>query len=202
MILRAFFGLCLAFMTLAGPATAQQGYRIQPGDVIRVEVLEDETLNRDLLVLPDGRVTVPLAGAIRASGRTVGQVQTNITSALSANFARDPTVYVGVSRLAERPERPAPEPVVLSIYILGEANTPGLINVEPGTTVLQMFAQMGGFTNFAAIKRIQLRRTDDTGTERIFALDYKAIQEGRSRNGLTTLMDGDVIVVPQRRLFE
>ena len=51
------------------PALAQDGsYLIRPGDVLQVEVLEDPGLNRSVLVSPDGRITMPLAGAIRASG--------------------------------------------------------------------------------------------------------------------------------------
>lgn len=204
-IIRACIALCLALFAAAAPAAAQQGgYQIQRGDVLRLEVLEDETLNRDLLVLPDGRISVPLAGAIPAAGRTLGQVQRAIASGLAGSFAVAPTVYVGVNRLAEpRAPLPEPEPEVLTVFIMGEARNPGKIEVEPGTNVLQIFAQMGGFTNFAATKRIQLRRPDPaTGSERIWTLNWNAIQAGQSRNGLTTVMDGDVIVVPQRRLFE
>ncbi len=92
---------------------------------------------------------------------------------------------------------------MIGVYVVGEANKSGLIEVAPNTTVLQMFAVMGGFTKFAATKRIQLRRTDPASrTEKVYRLNYRAIEAGTDRNGLATLMDGDVIVVPQRRLFE
>jgi polysaccharide export outer membrane protein len=203
--IRAFLALCLTLLAL--PAAAQDGaYRIQPGDVLRLEVLEDESLNRELLVLPDGRVSVPLAGAVQASGRSVSQVQRAITSALAGSFALEPTVYVGVSRLAVREPALPPEkeePLRFTVYVLGEVKSPGRVEIEPGTTVLQFFAQMGGFSNFAATRRIQLRRTDPlTHVERIYPLNWRAIEAGQSRNGLTLLADGDVIVVPQRRLFE
>ena len=77
-----------------------------------------------------------------------------------------------------------------------------MIQVAPGTTVLQLFAQMGGFGRFAATARIQLRRVDNAGVEQIYALDYEAIEAGRSPSGQTELEEGDVIVVPQRHLFE
>ncbi|MBU2960051.1 polysaccharide export protein [Citreicella sp. C3M06] len=200
-IVRALIVLSLSALALAAPAKAQQGnYAIRPGDTLRVEVLEDESLNRNLLVLPDGRVSVPMAGPIPAAGRTVTEVQRSIATALAGSFALAPTVYVGINALAETPEQGF-EP--LTVYVLGEANAPGMIAVRPDTTVLQLFAQAGGFTNFAALKRIQLRRTDPaTGTETIYKLNYKDIQAGRSPNGLVRLVDGDVIVVPQRRLFE
>ncbi len=202
-LFRACLALCLALCLQVLPATAQD-YRIQPGDVLRVEVLEDESLNREVLVLPDGRINMPLAGSVRAGGRTVGQVERALTSALARNFSLEPSVFVGVRGLAPKPEpRPAPEPVLFTIYVMGEAKSPGRLEVEPGTTILQLFAQMGGFTNFAAEKRIQLRRRDGKhGPEKIYQLNWKAIEAGRSSNGLAEVQDGDVIVVPQRRLFE
>lgn len=190
--------LSLAAFVPGTSAEAQQGnYAIRPGDTLRLEVLEDETLNRSLLVLPDGRISVPMAGNLMVAGRTLGQVERSIASALASSFALRPTVYVGISSLAEILDEPA------AVFVLGEANNPGRVTVEPETTVLQLFAQVGGFTSFAALKRIQLRRTDpQTGTETIYTLNFKEIQAGRSPNGLVQLQDGDVIMVPQRRLFE
>ena len=195
-----------ALIVLPVVAWAQSGnYLIQRGDTLRVEVMEDATLNRDALVLPDGRITIPLAGSVIAAGRSVSQVSAALKSRLTEHFAVEPTVFVSVNRLAERealPEAAEVEPLLFEVFVLGEASNPGRLQIEPGTTVLQLFAQMGGFTNFAALKRIQLRRTDSTGTEKIYTLNYSAIQDGTSRAGLTTMQDGDVIVVPQRRLFE
>ena len=53
------------------PAEAQ-GYSIRPGDRLRIEVLEDDSLNRSVLVAPDGRISVPLVGTVVAGGRTLG----------------------------------------------------------------------------------------------------------------------------------
>lgn len=181
-----------------GPAEAQ-GYQIRAGDVLRIEVLEDASLNRTVLVAPDGRITVPSAGSLRAAGNTVEGVQRSLTTRLEGNFAAAPNVFVSIERLAERgpvlPRGPV-EPETISIYVMGEAARPGKIEVEPGTSVLQMFAEMGGFTKFAATKRIQLRQG-----ETIRKLNYPNIESGGAA-GRITLRDGDVIVVPQRRLFE
>ena len=49
------------------------------------------------------------------------------------------------------------------IYVMGQVATPGMVEVEPGTTLLQAIALAGGLDRFAATKRIQLRRTDSTG---------------------------------------
>jgi polysaccharide export outer membrane protein len=74
--------IVLAFLCvlLAVPTAFAQsaGYRIQPGDSLAITVLEDDTLNRQVLVLPDGRISVPLAGTISAAGRTVDSVENAI----------------------------------------------------------------------------------------------------------------------------
>lgn len=197
----AFF-LAAQFAALA--ASAQDGYHIKPGDVLRIEVLEDSTLNRESLVLPDGRVSVPLAGTIKVGGRTVDQVRSEVTEKLASNFATQPTVFVSLTKLGE--PRAAPGRFVgstnLSIYFIGEVNKPGLVEVKPGTTLLQALAQAGGFSRFAAVKRVQLRRTDKNGKQAIYQFNYKDVLDGRSSIGATRLASGDVIVVPQRKLFE
>lgn len=196
-------GLVALVIAAYQPAVAQEGYRIRTGDSLRIEVLEDTSLNRTTLVSPDGRITLPLAGSVLAAGRTVEQVQSALIQQLTASFAAPPTVFVGIQSLAERRESGPSEPVRIDVFVVGEASKPGKLTVEPGTTLLEAFAVMGGFSNFAATKRLQLRRTDAmTGAVRIYRLSYDAILSGQSPNGSVTLQDGDVIVVPQRRLFE
>ena len=202
-ILRAFFVFAAAQL-LAAPVWAQEDYKIKPGDVVRIEVLEDSTINRESLVLPDGRVTVPLAGTVKVGGRSVDEVRSEVAGKLSENFASEPTVFVSLVRLAE-PSRPAGGVIGsarVSIYFLGEVNKPGMLEVRRGTTLLQALAQAGGFSRFAAVKRVQLRRTDATGKQQIYSFNYKDVLEGRSSIGSTQLGAGDVIVVPTRKLFE
>lgn len=203
---RPFATLCLTplamvvAMTAALPALAQDGYELRRGDVLRIEVVEDAGLNRTVLIAPDGRITLPLAGSVLARGRTVEAVQAELVRQLADDFAAPPTVFVSIERLAEMPpatsSAPAAPPTI-AVFVMGEATRPGKLDVEPGTTVLQAFALMGGFTKFAADRRVQLRRGDQ-----IYLLDYAAIEAGTSQIGSTVLAEGDVLVVPQRRLFE
>lgn len=192
---------------LSASSVAAQSYRIQPGDVLQIEVIEDPGLNRSVLVSPDGRITLPLAGPVQAGGRTIEEVQAEVTSLLAPNFAAAPNVFVGIASLApEEPPGPPPvprEPVTIDVFFLGEATNPGRLELEPGTTFLQAIAEMGGFTRFAATDRVQLRRSNpENGQEVVYQFSYDAIEDGRSNAGTVTLADGDVIVVPQRGLFE
>jgi polysaccharide export outer membrane protein len=184
-------------MLLAAPlAWAQSaGYRIQPGDTLGITVLEDETLNQQSLVTPDGRISVPLAGTVQAAGRTVESIESTIADRLASNFAVRPNVFVSVVTVLN-PDDTFP------IYVIGQVGSPGLVEVLPGTTLLQAVALAGGLDRFAATKRIQLRRADSTGQQRLYLFNFKAVERGGAIQSMIALREGDVIIVPERRLFE
>ena len=196
---RALVGMMAGMATYPGAVFAQ-GYRVQAGDVLRIEVVEDETLNRTVLVAPDGRISVPQAGSIRASGRTVESIAQLLTERLASGFNAPPNVFVAVEQVALEEEE---EPETINIFVLGEVERAGQLELEHGTTLIQAFAAMGGFSAFAATKRVQLRRTDPkTKLESVRTINYEAILEGQVQDATIHLRDGDVILVPARRLFE
>lgn len=182
---------------------AQSAYKVRSGDTLIIEVLEDPSLNRSTTVLPDGRFSFPFAGTLRASGQTVGQIENTITSSISSNFAAEPNVFVSVQPFVR--ERVASAPVAaatISIYLVGEIASPGLKEVPPGTTFLQAMSYSGGLSNFAATKRLQLRRTAANGQQTRITVNFKAFTRGDAIANDFPLSDGDVILVPERRLFE
>ncbi|MEM9010046.1 MAG: polysaccharide biosynthesis/export family protein [Pseudomonadota bacterium] len=208
--LRAAAACALLFASLVvtnfvGSATAQ-GYLLQVGDRLDVSVLEDESLGRQVLVRPDGRISLPLAGTLQAAGRSPEALQAQIQSALAASFVEPPTVSVAVVSLAPPPiaELAEEEEEILPVfYVLGEVNAPGQYPIveEQPVTLLQGLAIAGGPGVFAARKRIQLRRVTDS-VETITVFDYDAVEDGEQQMLTTPLMDGDVIIVPEKGLFE
>ena len=147
----------LALLLFGSFAMAQDLYKIRPGDVLRIEVLEDQTLNRDALVLPDGNISVPLVGSVRAGGQSLAAVQSAIVSALAPNFATAPNVFVTIRSLAEAVRRTGGGSAVsarIDVFVMGEVQKPGKSSIDRGTSILQFLAQSGGFTKFAATKRI------------------------------------------------
>ena len=208
---KTLLGLMLA--VFLAPAAWAKGYSIQPGDVLQMEVLEDPSLNRSLLVLPDGTVSLPLVGSVRATGKSVEAMRGAISAALASNFASAPTVTLSVGQLnpvtsavnnaAAQAAAANYQPYgTVSVYAMGEFNTQGRLDVRSGTTLLQFLAETGGLSRFAATKRIQLRRADKkTGTETVYNYNYKAVQAGAKAPAIV-LREGDVIVAPERKLFE
>lgn len=183
-------------------AVAQNGYRIQPGDVLAIEVLQDPALNREVLVLPDGSISFPFAGSVQAGGSSVGQVASAIASGISPNFASPPNVFVTVRSLRARTGGVA-APATITVYFMGEVGSPGSRELPVGVTFLQALSESGGLTNFAAERRIQIRRTDPhTLQESVGTIDYRELSLGGRLSQDITLVEGDVILVPERRLFE
>lgn len=202
---KIFLSLLVMCITVFGvQAALADGYRIRTGDVLSVEVVQDPSLNRDILVLPDGSINFPFVGTLRVRGLTVSQVQQQIAGGISSNFAVVPDVFVAVREIfvPPPPVEPLPGPTI-DIFIQGEVNAPGLVEVSPGTTLIQALALHGGFTSFAATRRIQLRRINPhTGHTSVVTLDYRVLERGGTVRNDPVLVEGDVILVPQRRLFE
>lgn len=199
-VMKTFFYAAIAIV-MATTAWAQSGYVIRPGDVLAVEVVQDPSLNREALVLPDGSISFPFAGSLPASGRTSGELESLIAQGIATNFAVEPDVFVTVRQVGA--------PVItggrstIDVYFLGEFNAPGVTELPRGSTFMQALALGGGFTNFAAQRRVQLRRTNPhTGEISVATIDYRAIADGGVLSSDPVLADGDVILVPERRLFE
>ena len=193
----------LALVAAAGVATAQGRYQISPGDRLSIEVLEDPALNREALVLPDGRFSFPFAGTVVAAGRTVEEVENALETAIAPNFASSPNVFVTVqsaegSLLGDLPlELPT-----ITVYMMGEVESPGAKDLTPGTTFLQAMALTGGMTRFAAQNRVQLRRPLPGGRSQVVEINFRALSNGAALSRDIVLGEGDVILVPERRLFE
>lgn len=206
---------CLALAAAFSPALAQETaqeaaqeiggrYRLQPGDVIEVTIIEDPSLNRRLLVGPDGRIAMPLAGSVEAADRTLAEVQAAIRAQLASNFVRPPSVTASLVSLAPEPPPDAEEIELFSVYILGEVPRPGRYDYESEEpiSVLQALALAGGPGIFADRDAIQVRNIDESGTETIRIFDYEAVEEGLAAGLGMTLADDAIIVVPERGLFD
>ncbi|MCU0907520.1 MAG: polysaccharide biosynthesis/export family protein [Rhodobacteraceae bacterium] len=189
--------LALVAVLVSASVAVAQDYRVRPGDTLTIEVLEDPGLNRSVLVLPDGSFSFPFAGNTSAGGRSVAEIQSSLTSSLAPNFAAPPNVTVSVGALAQ-PSATGASVRTMPVYVIGEVATPGKIDVRRGTTLLQFLAESGGFTRFAATNRVQLRRGDS-----VVGFNYRdALRGGSIGAGATVLQPGDVVIVPERRLFE
>lgn len=187
-----------AILAIGGPAFAQNpigagrvpggDYEIGPEDLLEVSVWKEKDLQREVLVRPDGWLTFPLVGNIRAKGRTALDVQEEITTRLR-KYIPDPVVTVSIKKVAG-----------YKIYVIGKVNKPGEYVVGRYVDVLQALTLAGGLTPFAAEGDIRVLRKqeaeDGTVKETVIPFDYADVKKGRSLQQNIFLRSGDVVVVP------
>ncbi|WP_247515035.1 polysaccharide biosynthesis/export family protein [Bradyrhizobium sp. 157] len=187
--------LCVVFLTTGAEAQA-----LKSGDSLSITVLQDPKLDRTVVVDPAGEIAFPLAGHIRARGLTPLGLENILKNKLKNNY-KDENLDVTVAVLNSPKEIPEDD-LKPKIFITGEIIKPGSYVVRQKTTLMQAIALAGGIGPFAAKNRIQVRRKGPGGDETIFMFNYRAYEAGDDLEGNITLRAGDVIMVPERRLFE
>jgi polysaccharide biosynthesis/export protein len=188
------------FLCLAIWATGAQGQTLKSGDVLSVSVLQDPKLDRTVTIDPMGEIAFPLAGHLRARGLTPVALENILKTKLKPNY-KDETLDVTVA-LINAPKEIPEEDLKPKIFITGEVVRPGSYVVRQPTTLMQAISLAGGVGPFAAKKRIQVRRRAPGGDETIFMFNYKAYEAGLDLEGNIALHAGDVIMVPERGLFD
>jgi polysaccharide export outer membrane protein len=173
---------------------------LKSGDSLSISVLQDPKLDRNVVVDPSGEIAFPLAGHIRARGLTPQALENVLKTKLQPNY-KDDHLDITVA-VANAPKDIPEEDLKPKIFITGEVVRPGSYVVRQPTTLMQAIALAGGVGPFAAKRRIQVRRRAPGGDETIFMFNYKAYEAGQDLEGNITLRAGDVIMVPERGLFD
>lgn len=190
-----FVLLCVGFWLSEAHAQA-----LKPGDALSITVLQDPKLDRTVVVDPLGEIAFPLAGHIRARGLTPLALENVLKTKLKPNY-KDEALDVTVA-LANAPKDIPEDDLKPKIFITGEVVRPGSYVVRQPTTLMQAIALAGGIGPFAAKRRIQVHRRAPGGNEAVFAFNYKAYEAGAEMESNIVLRAGDVIIVPERGLFD
>lgn len=157
---------------------------IGPDDVLQVLYWRDKDTSAEVMVRPDGKITLPLLNDVQAAGLTPDQLREAIQKA-SEKYFQDPNVSVVVKSVNSR-----------KVYVTGAVGKPGPYSLTSRTTVLQMIAQAGGLGDFAKKDKIAVLRTDATGQTQRYPFNYKQVIEGKKLDQNIELQPGDTIIVP------
>jgi len=109
-------------------------YTISESDTLYISIWQEENLSHEVIVRPDGKISFPLAGDIRAAGLTFAQLKEELTERLK-DYIKYPIVSVVLIKLGGK-----------KIIVLGEVGNPGVYSVTGKKTVLEAIALVGGFT--------------------------------------------------------
>jgi polysaccharide export outer membrane protein len=152
-------------------------------DVLGIVVWKNAEMTGDVTVRPDGMITLPLVGDIRAVGLTPSALKDLITKA-AAKYYENVAVTVVVRQINSR-----------KVFITGEVRAPGSQPLIGPRTVLQLIALAGGLTEYADAENITVMRTQ-AGKTRTFKFNYRDVSRGRNLAQNIELMPGDTVVVP------
>lgn len=149
--------------TVPGPE-----YRLGPEDLIDVFVWKEPDLTTTAVVRPDGKISLPLANEIVASGKTAAELRTEIAERLS-QFVTQPVVSVMVKQVNS-----------LKISVLGEVRKPDIYRIKHRVTVLEAIAMAGGFTDLAKPNKVVIIRNGAAGPQRIRINVKQAVEDQRT----------------------
>ena len=165
----------------AGSTLDLKSFVIGPEDVLRVTVWRDTEVSTQVMVRPDGKITLQLLGEVQAAGLT--------PEALTQ------VVYDGLSKLKTIDKSEVTVTVVTvnskKYFIQGEIFKPGSYPLLVPTTILEAMGYAGGFKEFANQKDIVIIRK---GGER-FKFNYKEVIAGKKLEQNRLLEPGDQIIV-------
>ncbi|MCF6151596.1 MAG: hypothetical protein E3K38_04755 [Candidatus Kuenenia stuttgartiensis] len=160
-------------------------YRVRPGDMIRISVLENEDIQSRMPVANDGAISFPYLGNINVGGMTLEEIKNTVTDGLSAGYIKYPVVSVTLES-SESPQ----------FFVYGEVQNPGKFILDENTTVLMALSQAGGVTPDGLYGSIKLRRKQTEKTE------YEEISVNlKDENGDLSVKDEDIVIVERNKIF-
>ena len=179
---------CFPPNVIVPPGPPEEGFVLGPEDVLDIVVWKNPDLSRQVVIRPDGYISLPLIGDVRSSGMTANQLASDIAIRFKA-YKENPSVSVNVLEVNS-----------YYVFVVGEVNSPGKLPLKSYTTILQALSLAGGFTQFASRNDLQVVRNlinaEGVIKELRIPLRYDDLisEEGGAYN--ITLQSGDTIVVP------
>ena len=164
----------------ASHAGTKAPYVIGPLDVISVKVWNNPNLSSPLDVGPDGMISLPLIGQIKADGLTKEQLKEALVGRLG-EFLNSPEVDVQVLKVNSK-----------RFFVYGGVGRPGEYPLVEDTTIMDALSSVGGFRDFANKKKIYVLR----GTQK-FNFNYNDVSKGKNMEQNIQLQNGDRIFVPE-----
>jgi polysaccharide export outer membrane protein len=163
--------------------TTPADFVIGPDDHLSVIFWRDRDLTADVVVRPDGKISLPLLNDIQAAGLTPEQLRQAITEG-AKRYVEDPTASVVVQVINSR-----------RVFITGEVQRPGPYPLIAPTTVLQLIATAGGLKEYANGGKIVIMRMEKD-QQVGYSFNYKDVINRKNMKQNIELKPGDTVIVP------
>src|SRR5579862_18445 len=167
-----------------------KSYRIQPGDQLDVSFYLSPELHQAQTVRPDGDVSMPIVGNVRAQGLTPRELEKSLDQLYSQEL-RDPKSTVRIDK--------SPWQVV---YVVGQVGKPGTVPLQPGMTAIQAIAASGGLTDAAGASKVVLIRRDSCGNPHGEQLKLDKVLDQKNNEEDVALLPADLLIVPRSSIAQ
>jgi polysaccharide export outer membrane protein len=158
-------------------------YVIGPEDVLSILFWREKDLSGDVVVRPDGMITLPLLNDIYVAGLTPAKLREKVMEEAN-KLVEDPNATVVVKQINSR-----------KVFITGFVAKPGSYALTGPMTVVQLIALAGGLLEFADASKIKVMRTEKLGPVS-YLVNYKRLAEGRDLKDNIELKPRDTVIVP------
>ena len=169
--------------TSEAAASLPRGYTIGADDRLSITFWGDKDLSADVIVRPDGKISLPLLNDIDAAGLTPDELRERLVVA-AKRFVEAPAPTVVVKEINSR-----------RVFITGNVEKPGPYELNAPMTVLQLIASAGGLRDFVSGKNIVVVRTIGAKPGR-FKFNYQDVIDGKKPGQNIALEPGDTVIVP------
>ena len=177
------FFACVLFANAVSAADSNNTYKLNQGDLLQISVWGEETLQKEVRVLPDGSISFPLAGRVEVANETSTEVEKRVTEKLKV-YLPDPQVSVVVTNVEGN-----------KAYVIGKVIRPGSILLTGSTTAMQAISMAGGLDKFADLSAIKVLRGVGKN-QTIVNVNYNNLIRGQGLDSNILLKAGDTILVP------
>jgi polysaccharide export outer membrane protein len=177
--------ILVGFMGVRADAAAApaEGYKLQPGDLLTVNVWKETDLQSDVLIRPDGGISFALAGDMQAAGLTTDELRAELETRVR-KLVPDAVVTVSVK-----------SPNGNRIYVIGKVNHPGDFPLLRPIDVLQAISMAGGLTPFASNNHIRILHREGAKLSS-YRFRYDQVAKGEHLQQNLLLQSGDTVIVP------
>lgn len=165
-------------------AQATDGYTLNPGDELHISVWREETLDKQVIVLPDGNITFPLIGSVSVVGVSGTELEEILEARLEDQIP-DAEVTVLINSVNGN-----------RVFVIGKVVRPGEFIMSSQMTVAQVLSLAGGLDRFADGNSIKVQRNEG-GRITYFEYNYDDLLAGRNIGSMGFILKaGDVVIVP------
>jgi polysaccharide biosynthesis/export protein len=168
--------------------SGEREYYIDSGDVLDISVWQIPDLSKsEVIVRPDGKISYPLIGDIKAQGRTLTQLDDIITDKLKT-YVKAPQVSIMIRSFGAQANK---------VVVLGEVLSPGVYKFSGPPSIAELIASAGGYTKYAVLNSIMVISGDYRSKPDITRVNFAQVIKNGKLSENIPLKPNDIVYVPR-----